>query len=64
MEVLAEGVETPEQGIFLAAAGCQLFQGNFYGEPMSADELMERIRCGNLSPGYVADGQRGAEYIG
>jgi diguanylate cyclase (GGDEF)-like protein/PAS domain S-box-containing protein len=49
MEVLAEGVETPEQGIFLAAAGCQLFQGNFYGEPMSADHLMAHIRCGALT---------------
>ena len=49
MEVLAEGVETPEQGSFLTGVGCQLFQGNFYGEPMSADHLMAHIRCGALS---------------
>jgi diguanylate cyclase (GGDEF)-like protein/PAS domain S-box-containing protein len=54
MEVLAEGVETPEQGSFLTAAGCQLFQGNFYGEPMSADHLMAHIRCGALSLGEEA----------
>ncbi|MDZ4253473.1 MAG: EAL domain-containing protein [Sulfuritalea sp.] len=54
MEVLAEGVETPEQGIFLRAAGCQLFQGNFYGEPMSADHLLAHIRCGALSLGEAA----------
>ncbi len=54
MEVLAEGVETPEQGSFLIAAGCQLFQGNFYGEPMSADHLMAHIRCGALSLGEGA----------
>jgi len=49
MEVLAEGVETPEQGSFLTTVGCQLFQGNFYGEPMSADHLLAHIRCGALS---------------
>lgn len=53
MEVLAEGVETLEQGNFLAAAGCQLFQGNYYDRPMSADDLMERIRCGALNLGGV-----------
>ena len=56
MEVLAEGVETPEQGSFLAGVGCQLFQGYFYGEPMSADHLMAHIRCGALSLGEAARG--------
>lgn len=49
MEVLAEGIETAAQGEFLAAAGCQVFQGNFYGRPMSAEQLMEAIRCGVLT---------------
>ena len=64
MEVLAEGVETPEQANFLAAAGCQLLQGYFYGRPMPTDDLMERMRGGALDPTGAARGQTGAEYIG
>ena len=36
VEVLAEGVETPEQEAFLVSAGCQLAQGYYLGQPMSA----------------------------
>jgi diguanylate cyclase (GGDEF)-like protein len=48
MEVLAEGVETEAQRKFLAAAGCQVFQGYLHGRPMPAEDLLERIRCGVL----------------
>ena len=50
MEVLAEGVETEAQRDFLAASGCQVFQGYFYAKPMSAAELDERIRQGEFRP--------------
>jgi EAL domain-containing protein (putative c-di-GMP-specific phosphodiesterase class I) len=37
-EVVAEGVETPEQLAGLTAVGCDLLQGFLLGPPLSADE--------------------------
>ncbi len=34
LEVLAEGVETPEQRDYLAAIGCHAYQGYFFGKPV------------------------------
>jgi diguanylate cyclase (GGDEF)-like protein/PAS domain S-box-containing protein len=48
MEVLAEGVETKAQAEFLADAGCQVFQGYYYGRPIPGSELLEKIRSGAL----------------
>jgi len=41
--VLAEGVETAEQHILLARAGCMLFQGYLYGKPMALPEFERRV---------------------
>ena len=49
-EVLAEGVETKAQRDFLVASGCQVFQGYFFGKPMSGDDLTMRLKSGELSP--------------
>ena len=40
MKVIAEGVETRVQRDFLAAQGCDEYQGYFFSEPISADEIL------------------------
>jgi EAL domain-containing protein (putative c-di-GMP-specific phosphodiesterase class I) len=39
LEVVAEGVETVEQARLLAAQGCHIMQGYFFGRPVPAEEL-------------------------
>lgn len=44
IEVIAEGVETPEQRAFLEANGCRRFQGYLYGRPAPIGEFERRLR--------------------
>jgi diguanylate cyclase (GGDEF)-like protein len=44
--VVAEGVETIEQLVVLAALGCDFAQGYLIARPMTGDELMRRYKSG------------------
>lgn len=43
LEVLAEGVEKPEQRQTLTEAGCQNFQGYLFGYPLPADRFEQQL---------------------
>lgn len=40
METVAEGIETPEQAMFLKNAGCKIAQGFLYGRPMDIHKFV------------------------
>ncbi|MBW7929971.1 MAG: EAL domain-containing protein [Gammaproteobacteria bacterium] len=43
LDVVAEGVESPEQLAFLRATGCDYAQGLLFGEPMNAPQFIELL---------------------
>lgn len=49
LQVVAEGVETPEQLATLQAMGCEYGQGYLFSKPLSADGLEAYARRPNLS---------------
>ena len=44
LQTIAEGVETAGQWQLLKELGCQSFQGYLFGRPMTAEQLVERLR--------------------
>lgn len=43
-EVIAEGVEQPEQVRWLLASGCDIMQGRYFAEPMPADRFIAWLK--------------------
>ena len=39
LELVAEGVETEAQALWLARSGCRILQGYLFGRPMPADSF-------------------------
>lgn len=51
LNVIAEGVETPEQLAFIRAQKCQAMQGYLFSRPVPAAEFEELLRAGRRLPG-------------
>ncbi|MDP4171901.1 MAG: EAL domain-containing protein, partial [Bacillota bacterium] len=49
--VIAEGIEKPEQEAFLKENGCKVGQGYLYSRPLAAEQLQEFISVSSISPG-------------
>ena len=45
-EIVAEGVETPEQMAFLRDLGCDQLQGYLFSPPISSEEFEHMLREG------------------
>ena len=51
MEVIAEGVETPEQLALLRALGCEYGQGFFFSRPVDGDSA---ATLAGVAPRWIA----------
>ena len=51
IKTLAEGVETDEEVEFLKSVGCERLQGYHFGKPIPKEELLEKIKSGELPLG-------------
>jgi len=50
LNIVAEGVENPEQFDLLLDLGCQVFQGYLFGRPVPERDFVEQLKRGNLMP--------------
>jgi EAL domain-containing protein (putative c-di-GMP-specific phosphodiesterase class I) len=58
LNIVAEGIEYPEQQRFLAAAGVHFMQGFLFGRPMSKDAIVERLRQEQVQQAHEARAAR------
>jgi EAL domain-containing protein (putative c-di-GMP-specific phosphodiesterase class I) len=50
LDVVAEGVETPEQAHQLRGLGCRYAQGHLWAKALPLDQLIERVRNEGSAP--------------
>lgn len=62
MEVVAEGVETREQALFLMENGCTVGQGYYYSRPLSKEQYRRYRSEGKRLPGPEAKMKKEAYY--
>lgn len=63
IEVVAEGVETPEQLDAIAQAGCRIIQGHYFSRAVAASEVTPMLLKGRIErsrEGATKAGERGA----
>jgi len=44
IDVVAEGIETADQALFLMHEGCRLIQGHYFGQPVSSYEFQKTLQ--------------------
>jgi EAL domain-containing protein (putative c-di-GMP-specific phosphodiesterase class I) len=54
IEIIAEGVETLTQALYLASEGCEFAQGYYYSHPLPVAAATELLRKGVCKPGVEA----------
>jgi EAL domain-containing protein (putative c-di-GMP-specific phosphodiesterase class I) len=54
MEIVAEGIQRPDQAERLRALHCDLAQGFYFGRPMPDDEMDESLEAADASLRIVA----------
>jgi diguanylate cyclase (GGDEF)-like protein len=58
LTVLAKGIATQEEMITLQMLGCAMAQGSFFGEPVPAEAVVERLLDAGLPSGMIAEGRQ------
>jgi EAL domain-containing protein (putative c-di-GMP-specific phosphodiesterase class I) len=59
LKVIAQGVENAEQLSYLREHGCDLVQGYYFSEPLSAEEFLELLERGKPLLSVLAPHWRG-----